>query len=231
LRGLVDRVFPDTFLQAKIYNSLKELDWSRESQCACIPCCATPSSLLALSRLCCRWSWPLEHHLVLVLVSFDGGMRTESANPLLLATTGGGSATPATPTSNAQLITWLSDSTQRVIVLDKIFDFTSYCTHFHIILFLSIIHPICHQTGRPRVRFVSPGPVRTAILRNMPSMQTIGAHLASESSRSTPVLVNLFFSISPTGTATYYTSGTGNSYDLKVGSKKTLLGKGSNAGM
>ncbi|KIY63805.1 polysaccharide lyase family 1 protein [Cylindrobasidium torrendii FP15055 ss-10] len=39
-------------------------------------------------------------------------------------TTGGGSATPATPSSNAELEEWLSDSTARVIVLDSIFDFT-----------------------------------------------------------------------------------------------------------
>ncbi|KAF9464634.1 pectin lyase fold/virulence factor [Collybia nuda] len=39
--------------------------------------------------------------------------------------TGGGSATAQTPTSISQLATWLSDSTARVIVLDKIFDFTT----------------------------------------------------------------------------------------------------------
>ncbi|KAF5359983.1 hypothetical protein D9758_007593 [Tetrapyrgos nigripes] len=40
-------------------------------------------------------------------------------------TTGGGSAAPATPTSLDQLNSWLSDSTARVIVLDKIFDYTT----------------------------------------------------------------------------------------------------------
>jgi len=44
---------------------------------------------------------------------------------LAAGTTGGGSAAAATPTSNAQLASWLSDSTARVIVLDKIFDFTN----------------------------------------------------------------------------------------------------------
>ena len=44
---------------------------------------------------------------------------------LAAGTTGGGNATPATPSSNAQLTSWLSDSTARVIVLDKIFDFTN----------------------------------------------------------------------------------------------------------
>lgn len=44
---------------------------------------------------------------------------------LASATTGGGSATPATPSSNDELASWLSDDTARVIVLDSIFDFTS----------------------------------------------------------------------------------------------------------
>ncbi|KAF9530574.1 putative pectin lyase D [Crepidotus variabilis] len=39
-------------------------------------------------------------------------------------TTGGGSATAQTPSSNAELVSWLGDSTARVIVLDKIYDFT-----------------------------------------------------------------------------------------------------------
>lgn len=38
-------------------------------------------------------------------------------------TTGGGSATPAVPSSTAQLKQWLADSTPRVIVLDKEFNF------------------------------------------------------------------------------------------------------------
>jgi hypothetical protein len=41
------------------------------------------------------------------------------------ATTGGGSATPATPSSLTELASWLSDSTARVILLDKVFDFTN----------------------------------------------------------------------------------------------------------
>lgn len=40
-------------------------------------------------------------------------------------TTGGGSAKPATPSSISELTSWLSDSTARVIVLDKMYDFTS----------------------------------------------------------------------------------------------------------
>ncbi|KAJ7709035.1 pectate lyase [Mycena rosella] len=56
-------------------------------------------------------------------------VRTSSAvgTPFGLAagTTGGGSATPAVPSTLAQLTTWLSDSTPRVILLESIFDFTS----------------------------------------------------------------------------------------------------------
>ncbi|KAJ7233041.1 pectate lyase [Mycena rebaudengoi] len=44
---------------------------------------------------------------------------------LAAGTTGGGSATGAVPSSLAQLATWLSDSTARVIILDKAFDFTN----------------------------------------------------------------------------------------------------------
>ncbi|KAF8900932.1 pectin lyase fold/virulence factor [Mucidula mucida] len=40
-------------------------------------------------------------------------------------TTGGGSASAATPSSLAELTTWLSDSTARTIVLTSVFDFTS----------------------------------------------------------------------------------------------------------
>ncbi|KAJ6465174.1 pectin lyase-like protein [Mycena vitilis] len=56
-------------------------------------------------------------------------LRTVSAvgTPFGLAagTTGGGSATPSVPSSLAELTTWLSDSTARVILLESIYDFTS----------------------------------------------------------------------------------------------------------
>lgn len=39
--------------------------------------------------------------------------------------TGGGSATPQYPKDIAQLTSWLTDSTARVIVLDKTFDYTT----------------------------------------------------------------------------------------------------------
>ncbi|CAE6336377.1 unnamed protein product [Rhizoctonia solani] len=41
------------------------------------------------------------------------------------ATTGGGSATAAVPSSTDELISWLGDDTARVILIDKTFDFTS----------------------------------------------------------------------------------------------------------
>ena len=44
---------------------------------------------------------------------------------LAAGTTGGGSATTQTPSSNAELASWLSDSTARVIVLTSIYDFTN----------------------------------------------------------------------------------------------------------
>ncbi|KAJ7663934.1 pectin lyase-like protein [Mycena polygramma] len=56
-------------------------------------------------------------------------LRTVSAvgTPFGLAagTTGGGSAIPSVPSSLAELTTWLSDSTARVILLESIYDFTS----------------------------------------------------------------------------------------------------------
>ena len=41
------------------------------------------------------------------------------------ATTGGGSATAQTPTNKDDLVEWLQDSTPRVIVLDRMWDFSS----------------------------------------------------------------------------------------------------------
>ncbi|KAG8992487.1 hypothetical protein FRB90_000998, partial [Tulasnella sp. 427] len=44
----------------------------------------------------------------------------------LKATTGGAGGATVTPTTTAELLTYLSDSTTRIIVLTKIFDYTSY---------------------------------------------------------------------------------------------------------
>ncbi|KAG8843313.1 hypothetical protein FRC20_004008 [Serendipita sp. 405] len=112
------------------------------------------------------------------------------------STTGGGSAPAATPTSNAQLASWLSDSTARTIVLTSIFDFTNY--------YGTASGKICKPWT------CSPNP-QVAIDQNSwcENYQPSAA----------------------TGTASWYVSGTGYSYSLKVGSKKTLLGKGSSAGI
>lgn len=112
------------------------------------------------------------------------------------ATTGGGGAAPATPTSTAQLLSWLSDSTARTIVLTSQFDFTNY--------YGTTSGKICIPWT------CSPNP-QVAIDSNnwCENYQPSAA----------------------TGTATWYKSGTGYSYSLKVGSNKTLLGVGSSAGI
>lgn len=51
-----------------------------------------------------------------------------SIDSFLKGTTGGGSAAAAVPTSNAQLVSWLGDSTARVILLESTFDFTGSAT-------------------------------------------------------------------------------------------------------
>jgi pectin lyase len=67
----------------------------------------------------------------LIAVSFIGVANLSQVyavgTPFGLAagTTGGGNAKPATPSSIAELTNWLSDSTARVIVLDKVYDFTN----------------------------------------------------------------------------------------------------------
>ncbi|KAF9001399.1 pectin lyase-like protein [Hymenopellis radicata] len=108
-------------------------------------------------------------------------------------TTGGGSATAATPSSLAELTTWLSDSTARTIVLTSVFDFTSNEG--------TTTGKICKPWT------CSPNP-QLAIDQNS-WCENYEADAA-------------------TGTATYYTAGL---TPLKVASNKTLLGKGSNAGI
>ncbi|KAF8159851.1 pectin lyase fold/virulence factor [Crassisporium funariophilum] len=70
---------------------------------------------------------PSLYTLIPAVVAFLIGKASAVGTPFGLATgtTGGGNATPAVPSSIAQLTTWLSDSTARVILLDKIFDYTS----------------------------------------------------------------------------------------------------------
>ncbi|KAF8900942.1 pectin lyase-like protein [Mucidula mucida] len=109
-------------------------------------------------------------------------------------TTGGGSASAATPSSLAELTTWLSDSTARTIVLTSVFDFTSNEG--------TTTGKICKPWT------CSPNP-QSAIDQN-------------------EVRCENYESGAATGTATYYTAGL---TPLKVGSNKTLLGKGSNVGI
>jgi pectin lyase len=49
---------------------------------------------------------------------------TGAAEGFAKGVTGGGSATPVYPTTNAELVSYLGDSSARVIVLTKTFDFT-----------------------------------------------------------------------------------------------------------
>ncbi|KIM22250.1 polysaccharide lyase family 1 protein [Serendipita vermifera MAFF 305830] len=128
-----------------------------------------------------------------------GGVSVQAIGTALgygSATTGGGSAAAATPTSNAQLISWLSDSTARTIVLTSTFDFTSY--------YGTTSGKICKPWT------CSPNP-----------QVAIDSNSWCENYQPSAA----------TGTASWYVAGTGYSYMLKVGSNKTLLGKGSSAGL
>lgn len=85
-----------------------------------------------------------------------------------------------------------------------------------------------------RAKSASHGHARTGTRRSMPLTRIRGAKTTKPLRAS--ALPGLLASaepsgLSPTGTATYYISGTGFSYSLKVASQKTLLGKGSAAGM
>ncbi|KAJ7280907.1 putative pectin lyase precursor [Mycena rebaudengoi] len=108
--------------------------------------------------------------------------------------TGGGTAAQATPTSMAQLQSWLADSTPRVIVLTTMMDGTSF--------FGTSTAQICNPWA------CSPNP-----------QQMINT-------------ANNFCAQYPGKTnATFNNAGTTNSFYLMVGSNKTLLGKGANAGL
>ncbi|KAG9047775.1 hypothetical protein FS837_001483 [Tulasnella sp. UAMH 9824] len=54
------------------------------------------------------------------------GAAIGSPSGFATGTTGGAGGVTVTPTTQAELITYLSDSTTRTIILTKIFDFTSY---------------------------------------------------------------------------------------------------------
>jgi pectin lyase len=146
---------------------------------------------------------------------------------LATGTTGGGNATPAVPSSLAQLTTWLSDNTPRVILLDKIFDFTN------------AEGTVTGNGCQPWT--CSPNPqVLDKFSCSMPKINILFSWLL------TPTVVSMrpismLFLVKPFGpgcdnyqpkapktTITYYKAGT---TPLKVTSNKTLLGKGSNGGM
>ncbi|KAG8875922.1 hypothetical protein FRB97_004628 [Tulasnella sp. 331] len=106
-------------------------------------------------------------------------------------TTGGGSATAATPTSNAQLVSWLGDSTARVIVLTTMFDFTGTAT----------------SAAGCEPWTCSPNP-QLAIDKD-----------------------DWCENYEPSATKTTITYNSGGMAPITVGSNKTLLGKGSSAGI
>ncbi|KAF8705914.1 Pectate lyase, partial [Rhizoctonia solani] len=64
------------------------------------------------------------YSLVSALLLSNGAFAVGTPFGYAAGTTGGGSASPAVPSSTAQLVSWLGDSTPRVILLDKTYDFT-----------------------------------------------------------------------------------------------------------
>ncbi|CAE6406462.1 unnamed protein product [Rhizoctonia solani] len=64
------------------------------------------------------------YSLVSALLLSKGALAIGTPFGYAAGTTGGGSASPAVPSSTAQLVSWLGDSTPRVILLDKTYDFT-----------------------------------------------------------------------------------------------------------
>ncbi|KAB5588372.1 hypothetical protein CTheo_8185 [Ceratobasidium theobromae] len=64
------------------------------------------------------------YSVVSALLLSKGALAVGTAFGYAAGTTGGGSASPAVPSSTAELVSWLGDSTARVILLDKTFDFT-----------------------------------------------------------------------------------------------------------
>ncbi|KAG8792245.1 hypothetical protein FRC12_006698 [Ceratobasidium sp. 428] len=67
---------------------------------------------------------PLVGIFFAVLLSIQKISAVGTAFGYAAAATGGGSAAPDVPSSNSELVSWLGDSTTRVILLDKIYDFT-----------------------------------------------------------------------------------------------------------
>ncbi|KAG8962491.1 hypothetical protein FRC00_009382 [Tulasnella sp. 408] len=105
-------------------------------------------------------------------------------------TTGGAGGATVTPTTQAELITYLADNTARTIILTKIFDFTSYLVKLasHGVAALTLK---CYSALRLPLTQAGPGSTKYNV--------------------------------------TYNTAGA--SKNLVVGSNKTILGHGSNAGI
>ncbi|KIO24882.1 hypothetical protein M407DRAFT_25742 [Tulasnella calospora MUT 4182] len=66
--------------------------------------------------------------LTSLILALFGARTAAIGSPVGFATgtTGGAGGVTVTPTTQAELITYLSDNTARTIILTKIFDFTSY---------------------------------------------------------------------------------------------------------
>jgi len=142
-------------------------------------------------------------------------------------TTGGGSVTPAVPSSLEELTTWLSDSTPRVILLDKIFDFTNS-------------NGTATGTGcKPWT--CSPNPqVFGNVPCSIPEINILFSWLLTPTivSMSLISIVSLVKHLGlgcdnyqPQAPKTSITYDKAGPIPLKVASNKTLLGKGSKGGM
>lgn len=70
------------------------------------------SALLTSHSISPSSASPLQHHAV-----------TGSAFGYAAGTTGGGNLAPVTPTTTAELVSYLTDSSPRVILIDRSFDF------------------------------------------------------------------------------------------------------------
>ncbi|KAJ7476745.1 putative pectin lyase D [Mycena latifolia] len=124
------------------------------------------------------------------------------ANNIISEATGGGTAAPATPTSQAQLVTWLSDSTPRVILLTTMMDFTTFSVGIG-----------GFEVGTSTAELCSPWSCTPNPQQKINTANNFCAQYPGKTN------------------ATFNNAGTTNSFYLFVGSNKTLLGKGANAGL
>ncbi|KAG9018551.1 hypothetical protein FRB90_011435 [Tulasnella sp. 427] len=129
-------------------------------------------------------------------------------------TTGGAGRPTVTPTTTAELLTYLADTTARTVVLTKVFDFTDYCI-YQISDGLQTNDLPLNQTAPQQEQLANNMFVPTAPLPRCCSTLSREAVMESEI-----VLLSA---------ALDYNSG--QNKGLSVGSNKTILGKGSNAGV